>query len=115
MDIIDGTPLLDIKPYVPRFDIREEVKFGWLEKVRQKDRDKEIARARIIGELDAINLYKQMAAYTQNATLKKIPLDIVGEEKTYMGEFQKLLLKIDTEQVEELRKGKEEVEELTEG
>ena len=32
MDIVDGTPLLDIKPYVPEFDIREADKTGWLEK-----------------------------------------------------------------------------------
>ena len=31
VDILDGTPLLDIKPYVPRFDQQEEVKSGWLE------------------------------------------------------------------------------------
>ena len=31
MDVIDGTPLVDIKPYVPRFDDRERVRFGWLE------------------------------------------------------------------------------------
>jgi tRNA-Thr(GGU) m(6)t(6)A37 methyltransferase TsaA len=29
-DIIDGTPLLDIKPYVSKFDIRDDVKDGWL-------------------------------------------------------------------------------------
>jgi len=32
VDIIDGTPLLDIKPYVPEFDTREVDKIGWLEK-----------------------------------------------------------------------------------
>ena len=32
LDIVDGTPLLDIKPYVPEFDIREVEKTGWLEK-----------------------------------------------------------------------------------
>jgi tRNA-Thr(GGU) m(6)t(6)A37 methyltransferase TsaA len=32
VDIVDGTPLLDIKPYVPEFDIREVQKKGWLEK-----------------------------------------------------------------------------------
>lgn len=32
IDIMDGTPLLDIKPYVPEFDIREAEKTGWLEK-----------------------------------------------------------------------------------
>ncbi|MBD3179435.1 MAG: tRNA (N6-threonylcarbamoyladenosine(37)-N6)-methyltransferase TrmO [Candidatus Latescibacteria bacterium] len=31
LDIIDGTPLLDIKPYVPAFDARTKVKIGWLE------------------------------------------------------------------------------------
>ena len=32
IDIIDGTPLLDIKPYVPEFDARKTEKIGWLEK-----------------------------------------------------------------------------------
>ena len=32
IDIIDGTPLLDIKPYVPEFDAADELKIGWLEK-----------------------------------------------------------------------------------
>lgn len=30
VDILDGTPLLDIKPYVPEFDVREVEKIGWL-------------------------------------------------------------------------------------
>ncbi|MBP9020753.1 MAG: tRNA (N6-threonylcarbamoyladenosine(37)-N6)-methyltransferase TrmO [Syntrophobacterales bacterium] len=30
VDILDGTPLLDIKPYVPAFDEREAVRTGWL-------------------------------------------------------------------------------------
>lgn len=32
VDIVDGTPLLDIKPYVPDFDQKEVTKIGWLEK-----------------------------------------------------------------------------------
>lgn len=32
IDIVDGTPLLDIKPYVPEFDKPEKIKIGWLEK-----------------------------------------------------------------------------------
>jgi len=32
VDIVDGTPLLDIKPYVPDFEVREPVKVGWLKK-----------------------------------------------------------------------------------
>lgn len=31
VDIVDGTPLLDIKPYVPRFDVRTVERTGWLE------------------------------------------------------------------------------------
>ena len=30
VDIVDGTPLLDIKPFVPPFDTAEEVRIGWL-------------------------------------------------------------------------------------
>ena len=31
LDIVDGTPLLDIKPYVPGFDDREAPEIGWLQ------------------------------------------------------------------------------------
>ncbi len=30
LDIVDGTPLLDIKPYIREFDVREETRIGWL-------------------------------------------------------------------------------------
>jgi len=36
VDIVDGTPLLDIKPYVPEFDVRKVEKIGWLEKKVKK-------------------------------------------------------------------------------
>ncbi len=32
IDIVDKTPILDIKPYTPEFDIREVKKIGWLDK-----------------------------------------------------------------------------------
>lgn len=31
VDVLDETPLLDIKPYVPGFDVREAERVGWLE------------------------------------------------------------------------------------
>ena len=33
VDMVDGTPILDIKPYVPAFDHREPERLGWLENV----------------------------------------------------------------------------------
>ncbi len=38
LDILDGTPLLDIKPYVPEFDERSEIRIGWLEQAKGKAR-----------------------------------------------------------------------------
>jgi tRNA-Thr(GGU) m(6)t(6)A37 methyltransferase TsaA len=35
VDILDGTPLLDIKPYVPEFDAQRKVRTGWLEKAKE--------------------------------------------------------------------------------
>jgi len=32
VDILDGTPLLDIKPYVKHFDSRNKVRNGWIDK-----------------------------------------------------------------------------------
>ena len=83
-----------------------------LERVKKGDRDKEILRAGIIAELDAINLYEQMAALAEEKNLKIVLLDIAKEEKTHVGEFLTLLLKKDGEQGVELEKGKEEIEEL---
>ncbi|SIS00397.1 tRNA (N6-threonylcarbamoyladenosine(37)-N6)-methyltransferase TrmO [Natronorubrum thiooxidans] len=31
VDVVDGTPLLDIKPFVPQFDAPDDVDAGWLE------------------------------------------------------------------------------------
>jgi tRNA-Thr(GGU) m(6)t(6)A37 methyltransferase TsaA len=38
LDVLDGSPLLDIKPYVPDFDAPENARTGWLETVRGKVR-----------------------------------------------------------------------------
>ena len=84
-----------------------------LEKIDKENLDKEILRAGIIAELDAVNLYEQMAAMTENANIKSILLDIAKEEKTHVGEFQTLLLINDKEQEKELEEGKKEVNEIT--
>ncbi len=82
-----------------------------LDGVSKEDIDKEILRLGMIAELDAVNLYEQLAAKTESEDIRKILLDVAKEEKTHIGEFQELLLRIDKEQVEELEAGKKEVEE----
>jgi rubrerythrin len=84
-----------------------------LKKMKKEDLDKEIARIGMIAELDAINLYEQLAAMCESEKLKKVLLEIAREEKTHVGEFQTLLLDTDKEQVKELEKGKKEVEEIS--
>lgn len=84
-----------------------------LDKVKKEDVDKEILRAGMIAELDAVSFYEQMAAMAESENIKKILLDIAKEEKTHMGEFEALLMQIDQEQAKELEAGKREVEELT--
>jgi len=83
-----------------------------LVKIKAEDIDKEILRAALIAELDAINLYEEMAALAKDKNIKAVLLDVAKEEKEHVGEFQTLLLMFDKEQVEELKEGKEEVEEL---
>ncbi len=82
-----------------------------IEGMNKKRIDVEILRAGMIAELDAINMYEQMAALASDKNIKKMLLDIAKEEKTHLGEFQALLLNRDKEQVKELEKGKEEVKE----
>ena len=85
-----------------------------LAKVDKKDIDKEILRAAVIAELDAINLYEQMSNLAEDDNLKKVLLDIAREEKTHVGEFQTMLLMQDKELKEEIENGKKEIEELFE-
>ena len=82
-----------------------------LKSISEEDIDKEILRAAIIAELDAVNLYEQMANLTKNTDIRAVLLDVAKEEKTHVGEFQTLLLRFDPQQKEELEAGAEEVEE----
>ncbi|MEM0246768.1 MAG: family 1 encapsulin nanocompartment shell protein [Desulfurococcaceae archaeon] len=72
----------------------------------------EALRLSIIAELDAINLYLQLSRAVDDERFRKVFEDIAREEKTHVGEFLALLKHLDPEQVEELRKGEEEVKEL---
>lgn len=83
-----------------------------LKKLKRADIDNEIARVGMIAELDAVNLYEQMAGAAQSPKLKKVLLDIAKEEKTHVGEFETVLLSGDKEQIKETEAGKKEVEEM---
>lgn len=85
-----------------------------MENLTEEDIDRQILRIGLIAELDAINLYEQLASLTKDEKIKTIFLDIAREEKTHVGEFLTLLLMNDEEQEDELEEGKEEVEELLE-
>lgn len=83
-----------------------------LDKVKGEDIDKQILRLGLIAELDAINLYEQLAAKTGDKKIKALFLDIAREEKTHVGEFETLLYEKDPEQVSETEKGRQEIAEM---
>jgi len=47
VDILDGTPLLDIKPYVPEFDAHPASRAGWFE---DRTEDRRVADGRFHGD-----------------------------------------------------------------
>jgi len=84
-----------------------------ISKIKKGDIDRELMRSAIIAELDAINLYEQMANMTSNQDLKKVLLDVAHEEKEHVGEFQELLYRLDKQMEKDVKEGMEEVEEIT--
>lgn len=36
VDVLDGTPLLDVKPYIPQYDAHPDARAGWLEDTRSR-------------------------------------------------------------------------------
>jgi rubrerythrin len=47
-----------------------------LERIKREDLGKEILRTAVIAELDAINLYEQMADMAQNKNIRKLLLNV---------------------------------------
>lgn len=86
-----------------------------IDKLSGTEKDKEILRLAMVAELDATNLYEQLASKTEDEFIKKVLLDVAKEEKTHTGEFQTLLLERDKEQSQEIEAGKKEVQEIKEG
>ena len=83
-----------------------------MKKVRKEDITKEVLRVAVIAELDAINLYEELASAVDDQDVKEVFMDVAKEEKTHAGEFMAMLLREDGEQINELNAGRKEVEEL---
>jgi rubrerythrin len=83
-----------------------------LDKVGDEDVEKQLLRIGLIAELDAINLYEQLAARSRDEKIKKVFQNIAREEKEHVGEFETLLMRLDPEQIKELDAGAKEVEGL---
>jgi hypothetical protein len=66
-----------------------------LEETRTEYLDKEILRAAMIAELDAINIYEQMANMAKSKKIRKILLDIARKEKIHVAMFETVLLQTD--------------------
>ncbi|ACJ16360.1 hypothetical protein TON_0872 [Thermococcus onnurineus NA1] len=80
---------------------------------KEKLSKKEIVQAlrwAVIAELDAINFYEQFAELIDDEAVKHTFLDVANEEKEHVGEFLALLLKLDPELKEWMKRGFEEVE-----
>ncbi len=72
----------------------------------------EALRLAIMAELDAINLYLQLARSIEDVRLRKLFEDVAREEKTHLGEFLEALRRLDPEQAKELEEGAREAREI---
>ncbi len=81
------------------------------DKLKGKLTEAELVRIGIIAELDAINLYEQLAARAKSKIVKETFKEIANEEKVHVGEFLELLKELDPEQVKAIKEGTEEVNE----
>lgn len=68
-------------------------------------------RMMIAAEYEAIQLYQQLAASTDNELAKKVLIDIADEEKVHAGEFLRLLQELDPKEMDFYKEGAAEVEE----
>jgi len=85
-----------------------------IKKPLRKDEIAQALRYAMIAELDAINMYLQIAEAIEDEKIKEVFKDIAREEKTHFGEFLAVLKELDPELVEEIQKGGEEVVEIFE-
>ena len=77
--------------------------------------DLEAARLAVVAEIDAINLYEQLASRAKDETLRRVLLDVAEEEKVHLGEFMEVVKRLDGTQARRLEEGAKEVASLAAG
>ena len=80
----------------------------------KKLNDEELLRAikfAIVSEFEAIQIYQQIAAATNNVGAKRVLLDIAKEEKEHVGELRELLKVLAPYDEDEYMEGAEETKE----
>ena len=77
--------------------------------------DLEAARLAVVAEIDAINLYEQLASRVKDETLRRVLLDVAEEEKVHLGEFMEVVKRLDSTQAGRLEEGAREVASLAAG
>lgn len=82
-----------------------------IKSVPEGDIDKEIIRAAIVAEIDAINLCEQIANLTKNTYINPVLTDVAKEKKTRIGEFQAFSLQFDPQHKKEVEAGARDAEE----
>jgi rubrerythrin len=84
-------------------------------KVGDENRAKQVARAGMIAELDAVSEYENMlTALGDDSRTKAVINDIIIDEKEHMGMFYHLLMELDTKAKEKLQSGSQLAEKLEE-
>lgn len=85
---------------------------GYLSEVTYNDYskydDQELLRDAIYEEYRAANIYEKMAKQAENATVRKVLLDIANEEKTHVEEFKILLERLDKDVISSRKEAEDE-------
>src|SRR5208337_1518627 len=73
-------------------------------------------RTGVMAELDAVNQYSIMAEAATDESVKKIITDIMQEEQVHVGEFMKLIEKINSPEIAQYKEGElEAAEKMADG
>ena len=73
---------------------------------------KEAVRKDLMGELDAVNQYSRHISATDNPLARAVWTDIMNEERTHIGELLTLLHALEPSELQKLKEGQQEVENI---